>query len=57
MATSTTPDLKILQVIKSVENMRKLFRYKTLNTKEAHSFLSEKAHKNELRVSFIYWEK
>ena len=37
--------------------MRKPFRYKTLNTKEAHSSLSEKPNKNLLRVSFIYWEK
>ena len=51
------PNLEILQVITSVEDMRELFRNKTLNTKEAHSFLSEKPHKNVLRVSFIYWEK
>ena len=37
--------------------MRELFRYETLNTKEAHSFLSEKPNKNVLRLSFIYWEK
>ena len=56
-ATSTTPDLEILQVITSVENMRELFKYKTLNTNEAHSSLSERLYKNVLKVSFIYWEK
>ena len=57
VATSTIPDLEILQGIAPVEDIRELFRNKTLNTKEAHSFLSEKPHKNVLRVSFIYWEK
>ena len=56
-ATSTIPDLEILQGIAPVEDIRELFRNKTLNTKEAHSFLSEKPPKNVLRVSFIYWEK
>ena len=56
-ATSTISDLEILQGIASVEDIRELFRNKTLNTKETHSFLSEKTHKNVLRVSFIYWEK
>ena len=51
------PDLEILQIITPVENMRELLRYKTLNTKEAHSSLSKKPYKNMLRVSFIYWEK
>ena len=50
----TTPDLKILQGITSVEDMREFFGYKTLDTKEAHSSLSEKPYKNVLRVSFIY---
>ena len=57
VATSTIPDLEILQGIAPVENIRKLFRNKTLNTKEAHSFLSKKPLKNVFRVSFIYWEK
>ena len=48
------PDLEILQGIAPVEDIRELFRNKTLNTKKAHSFLSEKPHKNMLRVSFIY---
>ena len=48
---------EILQEIIPVEDIRELFRNKTLNTKEAHSFLFEKPHKNVLRVSFIYWEK
>ena len=39
-ATSTTPDLEILQGITPVEDMRKLFGYKALDTKEAHSSLS-----------------
>ena len=56
-ATSTTPDLEILQGIAPEEDIREFFRNKTLNTKEAHSFLSKKPHKNVLRVSFIYWEK
>ena len=56
-ATSTTSDLEILQGIIPAEDIRKLFRNRTLNTKEAHSFLSEKPHKNMLRISFIYWEK
>ena len=56
-ATSTIPDLEILQGIALVEDIRELSRNKTLNTNEAHSFLSEKPHKNVLRVSFIYWEK
>ena len=56
-ATSTIPDLEILQGIALVEDIRELFRNKTLNTKETHSFLSKKPHKNVLRVSFIYWEK
>ena len=56
-ATSTIPDLEILQGIAPVEDIKGLFRNKTLNTKEAHSFLFEKPHKNVLRVSFIYWEK
>ena len=51
------PDLEILQVITPVEYIRKLFRNKTLNTKEALSSLSKKLYKNILRVSFIYWEK
>ena len=37
--------------------MRELFRYKTLNTKEAHSSLFEKPYKNVLRVSFIYTKR
>ena len=56
-ATFTIPDLEILQGIAPVEDIRELFRNKSLNTKEAHSFLSEKPHKNVLRVFFIYWEK
>ena len=48
------PDLEILQGIILVEDIRELFRNKTPNTKEAHSFLSKKPHKNVLRVSFIY---
>ena len=47
-------DLEILQVITPVEDMRELFRNKTLNTKEALSSLSKKPYKNVLRVSFIY---
>ena len=50
------PDLEILQGIILVEDIRELFRNKTLNTKKAHSFLSEKSYKNVLRVSFIYWK-
>ena len=53
-ATSTILDLEILQGIALVEDIKELFRNKTLNTKEAHSFLFEKPHKNVLRVSFIY---
>ena len=53
-ATSTTPDLKILQGITLVEDIRELFRNKTLNTKEAYYLLFEKPHKYVLRVSFIY---
>ena len=45
---------EILQEIIPVEDIRELFRNKTLNTKETRSFLSEKPHKNVLRVSFIY---
>ena len=56
-ATSTTPELEIFQGKTLVEDMRKLFRNKTLNTKEAPSSLSKKPNKNVLRVSFIYWEK
>ena len=41
-ATSTTPDLKILQGIIPIEDIRELFKNKTLNTKEAHSSLSKK---------------
>ena len=52
--TSTTSDLEILQGIIPVEDMRELFGYKTLDTKEAHSSFSEKPHKNMLRISFIY---
>ena len=47
-------DLEILQGIAPVKDIRELFRNKTLNTKEAHSFLSEKPYKNVLKVSFIY---
>ena len=47
-------DLEILQGITPVEDMRELFGYKTLDTKEAHSSLSEKPSKNVFRVSFIY---
>ena len=50
-------DLEILQVITPVEDMRELFRNKTLNTREALSSLSKKPNKNVLRVSFIYWKK
>ena len=53
----TTSDLEILQVVTPVEDMRELFRNKTLNTKEAPSSLSKKPHKNVHRVSFIFWEK
>ena len=42
--TSTTSDLEILQGIIPVKDMRELFGYKTLNTKETHSFLSEKPY-------------
>ena len=52
--TSTTSDLEILQGIILVEDMRELFGYKTLDTKETHSSLYEKPYKNMLRVSFIY---
>ena len=52
--TSTTSDLEILQGIIPVEDMRELFRYKTLDTNVAHSSFSEKPYKNVLRVSFIY---
>ena len=38
-ATSTTLDLKILQGITPVEDMRELFGYKTLDTKEAQDAL------------------
>ena len=55
--TSTIPDLEILQGIALVEDIKEFFRNKTLNTKETHSFLSEKPYKSVLRVSFIYWEK
>ena len=51
------PDLGILQRIAPVEDIRELFRNKTLNTKKTHSSLSKKPNKNVLRVSFIYWEK
>ena len=51
--TSTTPDLEILQGITPVKDMRELFVYKTLDTKEAHSSLSKKPYKNVFRVSFI----
>ena len=57
VATSTIPDLGILQGITLVEDMRELFRNKTLSTKEALSSFSKKPYKNMLRVSFIYWEK
>ena len=40
--TSTTSDLEILQGIIPVEDLRELFRNKTLNTKETHFSLSEK---------------
>ena len=43
-ATSTTLDLEILQGITLVEDMRELFRYKTLDTKEACSTLFEKPY-------------
>ena len=56
-ATYTILDLEILQKITPVEDMRELSRYKTLDTKETHSSLSEKPYKNVLRVSFIYREK
>ena len=36
--------------IMSVEDIRKLFGYKTLYTKEAHSSLSKKPEKNVLRI-------
>ena len=52
--TSTTSDLEILQGIIPVEDMRELFGYKTLDTKDAHSSLSKNPYKNVLRVSFIY---
>ena len=52
--TSTTSDLEILQGIIPVEDMRELFGYKTLDTKETHSSLYEKPYKNMLRDSFIY---
>ena len=39
VATSTTPDLEILQGITPVEDMRELFGYKTLDTKEAQDAL------------------
>ena len=45
VATSTILDLEILQGITSVEDMRELFEYKTLDTKEAHSSLSKKPYK------------
>ena len=49
-ATSTTSDLKILQGIIPVEDMRELFGYKTLDSKETHSSLFEKSYKNVLSV-------
>ena len=51
--TSITPDLEIFLRIASVEDFRELFRYETLDTKEAHSSLFEKSYKNVFRVSFI----
>ena len=51
--TSITPDLEIFLRIASVEDFRELSRYKTLDTKEAHSSLFEKPYKNVFRVSFI----
>ena len=59
-ATSTILDLKTLQGITPVEDMRELFRYKTLDTKEAHSSLSKNPWKPYLRLaydSFKYWKK
>ena len=50
-ATSTTPDLKILEGITPVEDMRELFGYETL---DSASYLSEKPYINVLMVSFIY---
>ena len=44
-------DLEILQGIISIEDMKELFRYKTLDTIEARSSLSKKPFKNVLRVS------
>ena len=58
--TSTTPNLEILQGIISLEDMRELFGYKTLNLQKRHkmhSNISKKPYKNLLRVSFIYYEK
>ena len=52
-ATSTTPDLEIFQGITSVEDMRELFGYKTLDTKEAHFSLSEKPIKTYLGFLYI----
>ena len=37
--------------------MREIFGYKTLDTKEAHSSLSEKPYKNVLRISFFILEE
>ena len=45
---------RVFQGIIPIEDMRKLFGYKTLYTKEAHSSLSKKPKKNVLRISFIY---
>ena len=51
-ATSTTPGLEILQRITPVVDIRELFGYKTLDTKEAHSSLSEKPWKPYLGLAY-----
>ena len=52
IVTSTAPDLEILQRIISVEDMRELFGYKTLDTKETHSSLSKKPWKPYLGLAY-----
>ena len=51
-ATSTTPDLEIIQEITPVEDMRELCVHKTLDTKEAYSSLFEKPWKPYLGLAY-----
>ena len=50
--TSTTPDLEILRGITPIEDMRELFGYKTLDTKNAHFSLSKKPWKPYLGLAY-----